>query len=98
MLTTMTFDAVQSTRAAGAGRRQQQESKSDDTPTTVGGIGGMLARKMMKKKADDPAAATAASTQPGHTTVMTMVNETLSVSKDVAAADVAVPAGFKEKK
>jgi hypothetical protein len=29
---------------------------------------------------------------------MTMVSETLSVSRDVAAGDVAVPAGFKEKR
>ena len=58
----------------------------------------MFAKKLLKTKAEEPAAATAASTQPGHTTVMTMVNETLSMSKDVAAADVSVPAGFKEKK
>jgi len=98
VLTTTTFEAVQSTEQQAEAARQQQESKSDDTPTTVGGIGGMFAKKMMKKKAEEPAAATAANTQPGHTTVMTMVNETLSMSKDVAAADVSVPAGFKEKK
>jgi hypothetical protein len=94
VLTTMTFDAVQSPEQQAQAR--QQESR-EETPTSGGGLGGMLARKMMKKKADDPAAATAGTT-PGRATVMTMVSETLSVSKDVAAADVAVPEGFKEKK
>ena len=51
---------------------------------------------MMKKKAEEPASAPT-NTAPGHATVMTMVTETLSVSKDVAAADVALPAGLKEK-
>jgi len=94
VLTTMTFDAVQSPEQQAEAGQSQHES---DTPTSGGGIGGMLARKMMKKKADDPAASPG-NAPPGHATVMTMVSETLSVSKDVAAADVAVPAGFKEKK
>ena len=98
LLTTMTFDAVQSPEQQAQARQSEQESKSSDTPTSVGGLGGMFAKKMMKKKAEESAAATPATTAPGHTTVMTMVSETLSLSKDVSAADVSVPAGFKEKK
>jgi hypothetical protein len=94
VLTTMTFDAVQSPEQQAEAR--QQESKGSDTPASVGGLGGMLARKMMKKKAEDPASAPA-NTAPGHATIMTMVTETLSVSKDVTEADVALPAGFKGK-
>jgi hypothetical protein len=94
VLTTMTVDAVQSREQQAQAR--QQESKGSDTPASVGGLGGMLARKMMKKKAEDPSSAPA-STAPGHATILTMVTETLSVSKDVTAADVALPAGFKEK-
>ena len=94
VLTTMTFDAVQSPEQQAEAR--QQESKGSDTPASVGGLGGMLARKMMKKKAEDPASAPA-NTAPGRATVMTMVTETLSVSKDVTAGDVALPVGFKEK-
>ena len=94
VLTTMTFDAVQSPEQQAEAR--QQESKGSDTPASVGGLGGMLARKMMKKKAEDPASAPA-NTAPGHATVMTMVTETLSVSKEVTEADVALPAGFKAK-
>jgi hypothetical protein len=94
VLTTMTFDAVQSAEQQAEAR--QQESKGSATPASVGGLGGMLARKMMKKKAEDPASAPA-NTAPGRATIMTMVTETLSVSKDVTAADVALPAGLKEK-
>jgi hypothetical protein len=95
-LTTMTFTAVQSPEQQAEAARQQQESKPDQTPASIGGLGGMFAKKMMKKKAEGAAAAPG-NTPAGHTTVMTMVSETLSMSKDVAAADVAVPAGFKEK-
>ena len=94
VLTTMTFDAVQSPEQQAQAR--QEESKGSETPASAGGLGGMLARKMMKKKAEEPASAPT-NTAPGHATVMTMVTETLSVSKDVAAADVALPAGLKEK-
>ena len=94
VLTTMTFDAVQSPEQQAQAR---QQASKEETPTSGGGLGGMLARKMMKKKADD-SAAVPATMAPGHTNVMTMVSETLSVSKDVAATDVAVPEGFKEKR
>jgi len=53
-----------------------------------GGLGGMLARKMMKKK--DEAGP--------RSKVMTTENETLSIATSVADTDVAIPAGFKEKK
>ena len=96
VLTTMTFDAVQSPEQQAEAR--QQESKQAETPASVGGLGGMLARKMMKKKAAEPEASAASSATPGRATVMTMVTETLSVSKDLTTADVALPAGFKEKK
>lgn len=52
-----------------------------------GGLGGMLAKKLMKK--DPP---------KERTTVMTMNHQVLEVATSVAAADLAVPADFKEKK
>ena len=51
-----------------------------------GGLGGMLARKMMKKN-DQP-----------RSVVFTVNHETLEVTPAVAAADLDIPAGFKEKK
>ena len=51
-----------------------------------GGLGGMLARRM-KKDSGNPRA-----------TVMTMQHDIQEVATTVSAEDVAVPAGFKEKK
>ncbi len=51
-----------------------------------GGLGGMLQRRMMKKD-DKPRA-----------TIFTVNTETLEVSTAVAAEDLQIPAGFKEKK
>jgi len=63
----------------------------DDTtqsqPTSGGGgIGGMLGRKLMKKESKP------------RSTIFTTRHQFLEVSKSVDAADLAIPAGFKEKK
>jgi hypothetical protein len=50
------------------------------------GIGGMLARRMMKNS-DKPRA-----------TIVTATTETLEVATSVEAAELQIPAGFKEKK
>jgi hypothetical protein len=52
-----------------------------------GGLSGMLARKIVKK--DEPKA---------RSTIVTVHNEFLEVSKNVEASDLAVPPDFKEKK
>ena len=52
-----------------------------------GGIGGMLARKMVKKE-----------TPKARATVFTATNEYQEVATTVAATDLDIPAGFKEKK
>jgi hypothetical protein len=51
-----------------------------------GGLSGMLARRMMKNN-DKPRA-----------TILTAITETLEVATAVDAADLQIPAGFKEKK
>src|SRR5215471_832484 len=51
-----------------------------------GGIGGMLGRKLMKKESKP------------RSTIFTTRHQFLEVSKSVDAADLAIPAGFKEKK
>lgn len=53
-----------------------------------GGIGGALARRMMRGRGQ---------TEP-RSTVMTTTQEFLTVTTSAAEADVAIPAGFKEKK
>ena len=65
-----------------------KEAQSQPPPTTSGGLGGMLAKKMMGNKGEP--------TQ--RSTVFNSSHEILSVSPTVAAEDVAIPAGFKEKK
>ena len=50
-----------------------------------GGLGGMLARRIAKR-ADTP-----------RSTIVTINHETLEVTTNVAAADLAIPAGFKVK-
>ena len=56
-----------------------------DKPSGGGGLGGMLARRVMKKE------------QKPRATVFTLAHETLEVSTNVSDADVAIPAGFKQK-
>ena len=65
---------------------QIEAEKKDQQSSGGGGVGGMLARRMMKKP-DVKARAT----------FLTVTHDVLSVSTDVAAGDVAIPAGFKER-
>jgi hypothetical protein len=60
------------------------EAQSDQQSGAGGGIGGMLARKVMKKN-DSP-----------RSTPFTMHHQYLDISKSVDAADLAIPAGFKD--
>lgn len=98
ILTTTTLDAVLS-----AEQMQQQSSgsgsaKSNDSsapPTSVGGLIGGFGRRMARKKEDEPAAAAG---PKDRSTVLTTTNEVLKVATSVTAEEVAIPAGFKEKK
>lgn len=65
-----------------------KEAQNQPPPTSTGGLGGMLAKKMMGNKGE--------ATQ--RSTVFTSSHEIMSVSPSAAAEDVALPAGFKEKK
>lgn len=90
--TTTTIDSVKSADQIAA---EQQQQTSDDKKSAEGGIGGLagrFARRMAEKKMSGGDSAKARST------FMTMNGEVLKVTTDVAAADVAVPAGFKEGK
>jgi hypothetical protein len=68
--------------------KAQMEAAAEERKSSGGGgISGMLARKMMKKEEPKPRA-----------TVFTSTHEFQEVSTSVAAPDVDIPAGFKEKK
>jgi hypothetical protein len=69
--------------------KEQMAQKTDSSNSgSGGGIGGMLARKIAKKDTEAKPRAT----------VFTVLSETQEVSTSVAAADLAIPADFKEKK
>ena len=96
ILTTTTMDAVKSAE------QMQQEAKSsaqDDTDAkpqggVSGAVGGFLARRM-KKNNDD---ASKEGKDKARATFMTSTHEVMKVATDVAPADLAIPAGFKESK
>ena len=66
--------------------KSKEQAAQDSQQGSGGGLGGMLARKMMKTDARPRA------------TLFTLMHETLEVTPAVAAEDLQLPAGFKEKK
>jgi hypothetical protein len=67
--------------------KEQLAQESESSSSSGGGIGGMLARKVMKK--EEPKA---------RATIFTISGETLELSTTVTAADLEIPAGFKQTK
>jgi hypothetical protein len=95
VLTVMKVEGAQSPEQAAAA---EKEAKEEPAPSaSPGGLGGMLARRMMRKKESEKKDAPAPSA-PGRTTVFTSHHEVLKVMPSATDADVAIPAGFKEKK
>ena len=92
ILTTTTTESVKS--AAQLAEEAKSQGQDDDKAVSpAGGISGALggfAKKAMKKKPEGGPQA--------RSTIFTSTHEVLKVATDVAAADVAVPAGFKESK
>jgi hypothetical protein len=90
--TTTTMDAVKSAEQIA----EEARAGGDDSKSTAsGGVGGMLggfAKKMAQKKSGGDDA------NKDRATFMTTTSEVLKVVTDISAADVAVPAGFKENK
>ena len=94
ILTSTTMDAVKSEAEIAEEAKSSGGDSKSSTPATPGGLLGGFAKKMAAKKmgggGDD-------ANKP-RATFMTMTSEVLKISTDVSAADVAVPAGFKENK
>ncbi len=89
VLTVTTIETIRSPEQMSQ-ERQSNEEQADVTSTR--GIGGLLGRKVFGKK---PAAQAQASNRA---TVLTMNHELVSFSTNVAASDLVIPPGFKEKK
>lgn len=90
--TVMTFQLLGQPQTTEA----EPQRGNDAPPTNVGGLLGGLGRRMARKKNDDAPAA--APGTPGRVTIMTTTSETLQVSSSATAADVALPAGFQQKR
>jgi hypothetical protein len=69
-------------------KEQMAQQTESSNSSGGGGFSGMLARKLAKKDGEVKSRAT----------VFTVFSETQEISTTVAAADVALPADFKEKK
>ena len=93
ILTTMTFEAVKSADQIAQESQAAQSQSGGSKPTSVGGLLGGIAKRAAAKKA----AGGDEGPKP-RTTVLTGSTEVLKVVTDVSAADVAIPAGFKETK
>jgi hypothetical protein len=91
ILTTMKFDAVKSADELAQEQQQQQQSQSAP-PKSTGGLSGRLAGALASKAVKTNEAPQA------RATIMTTTSEVLKVATDVAASDVAIPAGYKESK
>jgi len=94
--TTTTTEAVKSAEqmkqeAAGG----SPSASSNENPLSVGGaIGGFMRRRQQQQ---DKEAAAKPNANPARSTFMTINNEVLKIASNVTAADVAIPAGFKER-
>ena len=95
LLTEMKFQLQAPPQSAEESAQAEAQKKDEPTPTSVGGllggIGRRMARKKPEEKKDDPSAV------PGRATVLTTTSETLQIATSVGDADVAIPAGFKQK-
>jgi hypothetical protein len=92
IMTTMTFDSVKSAEEMAQEQSAKNDQSSSSSSTSGSGLAGRLAGRLAgaaAKKNDAPQA---------RATFITATSEVLKVTTDVSAADVAVPAGFKENK
>jgi hypothetical protein len=95
ILTTTTMDAVKSEEEMAQQAKQTEDDSSSKSGGLSGGVGGLLggiAKKAAAKKAGGD------SGPERRATFMTSTTEILKVATDLTAADVALPAGFKENK
>ena len=96
ILTTMKIETVMSPEQA------QAKADSGDKPKTglggiAGGLGGMFGKKKKTEEAPKEGQAAVADGPKNRATFMTSTTELLEVQASASAADVEIPAGFKQK-
>jgi hypothetical protein len=83
---------VEGVKSAEQFAQEQKQREDGNKPSVSGGVGGLLgglARRAAQNKVQgDP---------QQRSTVMTTTSELLKIATDVPAADVAIPAGFKQQ-
>jgi hypothetical protein len=93
ILTEMTTESVRSPAQAAQEQKEERDSSGGGI-TSVRGLGGMLGKRLGRKKEAEGDAGKPAN----RSTIMTMNHELLKIATSVPDSDVAIPAGFKEKK
>jgi hypothetical protein len=93
ILTEMTMETVKNPSQVSQEQEQKREGESSGI-SSVRGLGGMLGRRLARKKEPEDGAGKST----GRTTVITTSHELLKVDTGVSDSDMAIPAGFKEKK
>lgn len=95
---TTTMDSVKSAEQMKQQAAGGASASSDDkqNPLSVGGAIGGFMRRRQQQNAEKQAAANP-NANPARSTFMTLNNEVLKIATNVTAADVAMPAGFKER-
>jgi hypothetical protein len=91
--TTTMVDSVKSAEQMKEAAASPSQSDERANPASIGGaIGGFMRRRQQQKEQEAPANA-----NPARSTFMTINNEVLKIASNVTAAEVAMPAGFKER-
>jgi hypothetical protein len=94
--TTTKMAAVKSAQQTQQEQQSEQRQEASSTSSSPSGmLGRLMAKKLAQKKEERQ---DENQDQPGRATIMTITNEVLKVTTDVSAADVAIPAGFKESR
>lgn len=89
ILTLVKVEAVKTAEQLAAEQKQRQESNTPNASGGVSGLLGGLARRAAQNKMQGEPQARAS--------LMTTTTELLTVATDVGAADVAIPAGYKQQ-
>ena len=89
ILTTVRVEAVKSAEQFAQEQKQREDANKPSVSGGVGGLLGGLARRAAQKKVEGEP-------QP-RAMVMTTTSEVMKIATDVAAGDVAIPAGFKQQ-
>jgi hypothetical protein len=95
--TTTTIDSVKSAelmKQRASGQTASSDSGGSGVPSIGGAIGGFMRRRQQKQQEQ---AAANPNANPARSTFMTINNEVLKIAPNVTAAEVAMPAGFKER-